>query len=114
MENEEDTSYFDSRLERYSHHEFDDSDTDDSPVLSSSFASYSPQYRKHCYNNNNRNNNYGSDESNSSLNDSGKLALDIRNLNVSLFLHALFDIHAYYARSIRNFVLCAHYTAKHA
>lgn len=86
MENEEDTSYFDSRLERYSHHEFDDSDTDDSPVLSSSFASYSPQYRKHCYNNNNnnRNNNYGSDESNSSLNDSGlKLALDIRNLNVS-------------------------------
>lgn len=87
MENEEDTSYFDSRLERYSHHEFDDSDTDDSPVLSSSFASYSPQYRKHCYN---RNNNYGSDESNSSLNDSGKLALDIRNLNVSCnFMHHL-------------------------
>ncbi|XP_070509626.1 microtubule-associated serine/threonine-protein kinase 3 [Chironomus tepperi] len=80
LENEEDTSYFDSRLERYSHHEFDDSDTDDSPVLSSSFASYSPQYRKHCYN---RNNNYGSDESNSSLNDSGKLALDIRNLNIN-------------------------------
>lgn len=79
LENEEDTSYFDSRVERYSHHEFEDSDTDDSPVLSSSFASYSPQYRKHYYNRNN----YGSDESNSSLNDSGKLALDIRNLNIN-------------------------------
>lgn len=77
MENEEDTSYFDSRLDRY-HHDFEDSDTDDSPVFSSSFASYSPQYRKYY-----TRNNYGSDESNSSLNDStGKLALDIRNLNV--------------------------------
>lgn len=82
LENEDDTSYFDSRAERFSHHqEFEDTDTDDSPVLSSSFASYSPQYRKHCHNNRY---NYGSDESNSSLNDSGgKLALDIRHLNVS-------------------------------
>jgi microtubule-associated serine/threonine kinase len=81
LENEEDTSYFDSRVERYSHHEFEDTDTDDSPVLSN-FASYSPQYRKHYQNRHNYN--YGSDESNSSLNDSGKLSLDIRNFNVSL------------------------------
>ncbi|KAG5678272.1 hypothetical protein PVAND_007962 [Polypedilum vanderplanki] len=82
LENEEDTSYFDSRVDRYSHHqEFEDTDTDDSPVLSSSFASYSPQYRKHYHNN--RYTNYGSDESNSSVNDSGKLALDIRNLNIN-------------------------------
>jgi hypothetical protein len=81
LENEEDTSYFDTRVDRYSHHqEFEDTDTDDSPVLSSSFASYSPQYRKHYHNSRY---NYGSDESNSSANDSGKLALDIRNLNVS-------------------------------
>jgi hypothetical protein len=83
LENEEDTSYFDSRIDRYSHHQdFEDTDTDDSPVLSSSFASYSPQYRKH-YHNNRYSTNYGSDESNSSVNESGKLALDIRNLNVS-------------------------------
>jgi microtubule-associated serine/threonine kinase len=80
LENEEDTSYFDSRVERY-HHDYDDTDdTDDSPILSSSFASYSPQYRKHYHNRYN----YGSDESNSSINDTGRLSLDIRNLNVSV------------------------------
>jgi microtubule-associated serine/threonine kinase len=34
LENEEDTSYFDTRADRYNH-EFDDTDTDDSPVLAS-------------------------------------------------------------------------------
>lgn len=34
LENEEDTSYFDTRVDRYNH-EFDDTDTDDSPVLAS-------------------------------------------------------------------------------
>lgn len=81
LENEEDTSYFDSRLERYNH-EFEDSDTDDSPIISSSFASYSPQYRKQ-HSNNRYSANYGSDESNSSLNESNKLSLDIRNLNLN-------------------------------
>lgn len=84
LENDEDTSYFDSRIERYNH-EFEDSDTDDSPILSSSFASYSPQYRKH-YNHHRYSANYGSDESSSSLNESGgglKLSLDIRNINLN-------------------------------
>lgn len=83
LENEEDTSYFDSRVERYNH-DFEDSDTDDSPILSSSFASYSPQYRKQCHNTNRYSANYGSDESSSSINDStNKLSLDIRNLNLN-------------------------------
>lgn len=34
LENEDDTSYFDTRADRYNH-EFDDTDTDDSPVLAS-------------------------------------------------------------------------------
>lgn len=34
LENDEDTSYFDTRVERYNH-EFEDTDTDDSPILSS-------------------------------------------------------------------------------
>lgn len=99
LENEEDTSYFDTRTDRYNH-EFDDTDTDDSPVLASkyvifgptiikltfeisSFASYSPQYRKQYHS---RQIYYGSDDSNSSINDSGKsLTPDFRNLNVSFF-----------------------------
>lgn len=86
LENDEDTSYFDSRTERYNHEEFEDSDTDDSPILSSSFASYSPQYRKHYNNHHHRYSaNYGSDESSSSLNESTghKLSLDIRNINLN-------------------------------
>lgn len=99
LENEEDTSYFDTRADRYNH-EFDDTDTDDSPVLSSkylsrifkdflsligvlfhfSFASYSPQYRKQYHS---RQIYYGSDDSNSSINESGKMTPDFRNLNVS-------------------------------
>lgn len=89
LENDEDTSYFDSRIERFNH-EFEDSDTDDSPIISSSFASYSPQYRKHYTTTtpNRHSANYGSDESSSSLNDSSqtnpnRLSLDIRNLNLN-------------------------------
>ncbi|KAK9889385.1 hypothetical protein WA026_004659 [Henosepilachna vigintioctopunctata] len=46
LEHDEDTSYFDSRLDRYNHELEDDTDdTDDSPVLSL-FSSCSPQYKK--------------------------------------------------------------------
>lgn len=46
LENDEDTSYFDSRIDRYSHEMEDDTDdTDDSPVFGL-FSSCSPQYRK--------------------------------------------------------------------
>ncbi|XP_017770613.1 PREDICTED: microtubule-associated serine/threonine-protein kinase 3 isoform X2 [Nicrophorus vespilloides] len=46
LENEEDTSYFDSRIDRYNHDLEDDTDdTDDSPVFGL-FSSCSPQYRK--------------------------------------------------------------------
>lgn len=79
LENEEDTSYFDTRADRYNH-EFDDTDTDDSPVLASNFASYSPQYRKQYHS---RQIYYGSDESNSSINESGKMTPDFRSLNVN-------------------------------
>jgi microtubule-associated serine/threonine kinase len=34
LDNDEDTSYFDTRVDRYNH-EFEDTDTDDSPILSS-------------------------------------------------------------------------------
>jgi microtubule-associated serine/threonine kinase len=34
LDNDEDTSYFDTRTDRYNH-EFEDTDTDDSPILSS-------------------------------------------------------------------------------
>ncbi|XP_020292428.1 microtubule-associated serine/threonine-protein kinase 3 isoform X2 [Pseudomyrmex gracilis] len=44
--NDEDTSYFDSRMDRYNHDLGDDTDdTDDSPLFGS-FSSYSPQSRK--------------------------------------------------------------------
>ncbi|CAH1122068.1 unnamed protein product [Ceutorhynchus assimilis] len=46
LEHDEDTSYFDSRMDRYSHELEDDTDdTDDSPVFGL-FSSCSPQYRK--------------------------------------------------------------------
>ncbi|XP_018325560.1 microtubule-associated serine/threonine-protein kinase 3 isoform X2 [Agrilus planipennis] len=46
LENDEDTSYFDTRLDRYNHDLGDDTDdTDDSPVFGL-FSSCSPQYRK--------------------------------------------------------------------
>lgn len=46
LANEEDTSYFDSRVDRYNHELEDDTDdTDDSPVFGL-FSSCSPQYRK--------------------------------------------------------------------
>ncbi|XP_018565730.1 microtubule-associated serine/threonine-protein kinase 3 isoform X2 [Anoplophora glabripennis] len=46
LEHDEDTSYFDSRVDRYSHELEDDTDdTDDSPVFGL-FSSCSPQYRK--------------------------------------------------------------------
>ncbi|XP_044740959.1 microtubule-associated serine/threonine-protein kinase 2 isoform X2 [Chrysoperla carnea] len=46
LDNDEDTSYFDSRTDRYNHEVADDTDdTDDSPVFGS-FSSCSPQYRK--------------------------------------------------------------------
>ena len=88
LENEDDTSYFDSRIDRFNH-EFDDTDTDDSPVLQSSFTSYSPQYRKQYYNSNRRqlvHSHYNSDDSNSSISEAGKFTPDIRNLNVSICL----------------------------
>ncbi|XP_011701097.1 PREDICTED: microtubule-associated serine/threonine-protein kinase 3 isoform X3 [Wasmannia auropunctata] len=44
--NDEDTSYFDTRMDRYNHDLGDDTDdTDDSPLFGS-FSSYSPQSRK--------------------------------------------------------------------
>lgn len=46
LDNDEDTSYFDSRIDRYNHEIGDDTDdTDDSPVFGM-FSSCSPQYRK--------------------------------------------------------------------
>lgn len=46
LTNEEDTSYFDTRMDRYSHDFGEDTDdTDDSPLFGS-FSSYSPQSRK--------------------------------------------------------------------
>lgn len=50
LSNEDDTSYFDSRMDRYNHDlgGEDTDDTDDTPVFGS-FSSYSPQYRKHNY-----------------------------------------------------------------
>lgn len=45
----------------------------------SSFASYSPQYRKQYHS---RQIYYGSDDSNSSINESGKMTPDFRNINV--------------------------------
>ncbi|XP_022915155.2 microtubule-associated serine/threonine-protein kinase 3 isoform X1 [Onthophagus taurus] len=46
LDNDEDTSYFDSRIDRYNHDLEDDTDdTDDSPVFGL-FSSCSPQYRK--------------------------------------------------------------------
>ncbi|CAB0041495.1 unnamed protein product, partial [Trichogramma brassicae] len=46
LSNDEDTSYFDSRMDRYNHDLGDDTDdTDDSPLFGS-FSSYSPQSRK--------------------------------------------------------------------
>lgn len=46
LDHEEDTSYFDSRTDRYNHDIGEDTDdTDDSPLFGS-FSSYSPQYRK--------------------------------------------------------------------
>lgn len=46
LDNEEDTSYFDSRVDRYNHDLEDDTDdTDDSPVFGL-FSSCSPQYKK--------------------------------------------------------------------
>ncbi|XP_063706020.1 microtubule-associated serine/threonine-protein kinase 3 [Culicoides brevitarsis] len=49
LANDDDTSYFDTRLDRYSHDLGEDTDdTDDSPLFGS-FSSYSPQYRKQQY-----------------------------------------------------------------
>lgn len=46
LADEEDTSYFDSRIDRYNHELEDDTDdTDDSPLFGL-FSSCSPQYRK--------------------------------------------------------------------
>ncbi|XP_055591772.1 microtubule-associated serine/threonine-protein kinase 1-like [Uranotaenia lowii] len=47
LDNEEDTSYFDTRVDRYNHDICDDDtdDMEDSPLFGS-FNSYSPQYRK--------------------------------------------------------------------
>nr|XP_012234799.1 PREDICTED: microtubule-associated serine/threonine-protein kinase 3 isoform X1 [Linepithema humile]XP_012234800.1 PREDICTED: microtubule-associated serine/threonine-protein kinase 3 isoform X1 [Linepithema humile] len=46
LANDEDTSYFDTRMDRYNHDLGDDTDdTDDSPLFGS-FSSYSPQSRK--------------------------------------------------------------------
>lgn len=46
LEHDEDTSYFDSRMDRYNHEVEDDTDdTDDSPVFGL-FSSCSPQYRR--------------------------------------------------------------------
>lgn len=46
LTNDEDTSYFDTRMDRYSHDFGEDTDdTDDSPLFGS-FSSYSPQSRK--------------------------------------------------------------------
>ncbi|XP_001607681.2 microtubule-associated serine/threonine-protein kinase 3 isoform X2 [Nasonia vitripennis] len=46
LTNDEDTSYFDTRMDRYNHDLGDDTDdTDDSPLFGS-FSSYSPQSRK--------------------------------------------------------------------
>ncbi|KNC30597.1 hypothetical protein FF38_11951 [Lucilia cuprina] len=50
LSNEDDTSYFDTRMDRYNHDLAgeDTDDTDDTPVIGS-FSSYTPQYRKQHY-----------------------------------------------------------------
>ncbi|XP_037940617.1 microtubule-associated serine/threonine-protein kinase 3 [Teleopsis dalmanni] len=50
LANEDDTSYFDSRIDRFNHDLAgeDTDDTDDTPVFGS-FSSYTPQYRKQHY-----------------------------------------------------------------
>lgn len=50
LSNEDDTSYFDSRMDRYNHDlgGEDTDDTDDTPLFGS-FSSYTPQYRKQHY-----------------------------------------------------------------
>ncbi|KAL1129727.1 hypothetical protein AAG570_012671 [Ranatra chinensis] len=44
--NEEDTSYFDSRVDKYNHEVNGDTDDAEDTVLFGGFSSYSPQYRK--------------------------------------------------------------------
>lgn len=46
LDHEEDTSYFDSRTDRYNHDIGEDTDDTDESPLFGSFASYSPQYKK--------------------------------------------------------------------
>lgn len=46
LENEDDTSYFDTRMERYNHDLGEDTDDMDDTPLFGSFNSYSPAYRK--------------------------------------------------------------------
>ncbi|XP_055858037.1 microtubule-associated serine/threonine-protein kinase 3 isoform X2 [Episyrphus balteatus] len=50
LSNEDDTSYFDTRMDRYNHDlgGEDTDDTDDAPLFGS-FSSYTPQYRKQHY-----------------------------------------------------------------
>ncbi|XP_059217200.1 microtubule-associated serine/threonine-protein kinase 4 isoform X2 [Stomoxys calcitrans] len=50
LSNDDDTSYFDTRMDRYNHDlgGEDTDDTDDTPVFGS-FSSYTPQYRKQHY-----------------------------------------------------------------
>ncbi|XP_075218938.1 microtubule-associated serine/threonine (MAST) protein kinase dop [Lycorma delicatula] len=47
LDHEEDTSYFDTRMDRYNHHDIgEDTDDPDDSVQFSTFSSCSPQYRK--------------------------------------------------------------------
>uniref|UniRef100_A0A1B6MUK8 non-specific serine/threonine protein kinase n=1 Tax=Graphocephala atropunctata TaxID=36148 RepID=A0A1B6MUK8_9HEMI len=46
LENEEDTSYFDTRLDRYNHDIGEDTDDPEESILFGSFSSFTPQYKK--------------------------------------------------------------------
>ncbi|KAG8336406.1 Microtubule-associated serine/threonine-protein kinase 4 [Homalodisca vitripennis] len=46
LDNEEDTSYFDTRLDRYNHDIGEDTDDPEESILFGSFSSFSPQFKK--------------------------------------------------------------------
>ncbi|KAL5289816.1 MAST4 family protein [Megaselia abdita] len=46
LENEEDTSYFDSRMDRYNHEEEEETETETEETVFGTFSCFSPMYRK--------------------------------------------------------------------
>lgn len=91
LDGEDDTSYFDTRIDRYNHDFADDTDdTDEAPVFGS-FNSYSPQYRKQQICRNLTGTEFDDfNSSNSSINEVGRPSpADFRKLNVSIHFFKL-------------------------